>query len=79
MTAGALDPAVRRLAVAVLEQAARDAAGSGIHAAQARGWLQSRRPALAFWCTVAGVSVDAVRAWAVRAEAAQAPAAREVA
>jgi hypothetical protein len=66
MTSGALDPAVRKLAVAVLEQAARDAAGHGGVAAQARGWLQSRNPWLAFWCHCAGVAPEVVRRWDVR-------------
>ena len=59
---GALDPGVRRLALAVLRLAVTDAAGTGGQARQARGWLRSRSPRLAFWCGCAGVPVQRVRA-----------------
>lgn len=65
MSQGRLPVGVRRLGLAVLMQALRDAEGRGGVAQQARGWLTVETPMLRFWCAVAGVEPRQVR-WAVR-------------
>jgi hypothetical protein len=55
MSQGRLPVGVRRLGLAVLMQALRDAEGRGDVAQQARGWLTVETPMLRFWCAVAGV------------------------
>lgn len=56
----------RRLALAVLTQALRDACGHGGRAVQALDWLRSDVPALRFWCACAGVDQRHVRRLADR-------------
>jgi hypothetical protein len=51
---------VQRLALAVLEQALRDAVRRDHHGQQARWWLSHPSSSLTHWCACAGLSVDRV-------------------
>lgn len=56
-----LPPGIQRLALAVIEQAVRDAGRRDHHGQQARWWLAHQSADLEHWCACAGVSTAWVR------------------